>query len=317
MAKTNSNTNNNSESVPKDLGFGTGSSNMRNMNKDGSFNVVRVGEPSFRPWEIYHSLISMSWSKFLLLLFSAYAGVNLIFALIYYLLGAESLSMDASHMHEGEKFLESFFFSSQTLTTLGYGRIAPVGFTASSIAAVEAMLGLFGFAIATGLLYGRFSRPEARLMFSENALIAPYRGGKGLMFRLANKRRNQLIEIEIDVNIGMTDPETGSRTFVSLPLERKKINLFPSSWTVVHPIDESSPLYNKSVEDLRKANLEIYPMLKAFDETFSQTVYARTSYRAEEIIDGAKFIPMFHQDGTNTILDLSKLNAWEKVNLPS
>jgi inward rectifier potassium channel len=300
-----------------DIGFGRSNTSNRAMNKDGTFNVERAGEPRFRHYEIYHRLITMSWTKFIFLIFASYALVNFLFAGIYYLMGAEKLSMDTSHMHEGEKFMEVFFFSSQTLTTLGYGRIAPVGALASTVSALEAMIGLLGFALATGLLYGRFSRPQSKLLYSENAVIAPYRGITGLMFRLTNMRRNQLIETEVEVNMGYTEPGATTRSFIQLPLERKKIALFPTSWTIVHPIDENSPLYGRASDELHKMNLEIFVLLKAFDDTFSQTVYSRTSYRANEIIYGAKFKPMFtQQENGKTLLDLRLINSIEMVELP-
>lgn len=299
-----------------DLGFGTSTGGNRNMNKDGTFNVERAGEPWFRPYEIYHSLITMSWAKFILLVFVTYFLINIIFAVIYYFIGIEHLSVDSSHMDLQHKFLEVFFFSSQTLTTLGYGRIAPVGALSSSVAAVESMLGLLGFALATGLLYGRFSRPEAKMVYSHHAVIAPYRDGAGLMFRVSNLRRNQLIEVEVDVNLGFIDPGSDKRSFIALDLERKKINLFPTSWTIVHPIDENSPLFGKTQDELDAMKIEIYVIMKAFDDTFSQTIYSRTSYRAHEIVHGAKFLPMFHQqENGKTLLDLRLINAIEKVEI--
>ncbi len=300
-----------------DLGFGKFNTSNRAMNKDGTFNVERAGEPKYRHYEIYHRLITMSWGKFIFLIFFSYTVVNFIFAGIYYIMGPEKLSMDTSHMHEGEKFMEVFFFSSQTLTTVGYGRIAPVGYLASTVSSIEAMIGLLGFALATGLLYGRFSRPQSKLLYSDNAVIAPYREFTGLMFRLTNMRRNQLIETEVEVNMGYTEPGETTRSFVQLTLERKKIALFPTSWTVVHPIDENSPLHGRTSEELHKMNLEIFVILKAFDDTFSQTVYSRTSYRASEIIIGAKFLPMFkQQENGKTLLDLRMINEMEKVELP-
>lgn len=300
-----------------DLGFGKNDTATRNMNKDGTFNVERTGEPRFRNYEIYHRLITMSWPRFILLIFVAYAIANLLFAGIYYLMGPEKLSMDTSHMHEGEKFMEVFFFSSQTLTTLGYGRIAPVGWLASTLSSIEAMLGLLGFALATGLLYGRFSRPQAKLLYSDNAVIAPYRGITGLMFRTTNMRRNQLIEVEVDVNVGFYEPGSKTRNFLPLTLERRRINLFPTSWTIVHPINEESPFYGRTAEELEEMKVEIFAFVKAFDETFSQTVYSRTSYRASEVIYGAKFQPMFApQPNGKTLLDLRLINAIEKVALP-
>lgn len=299
-----------------DLGFGTQIGGKRNMNKDGTFNVERTGEPRFQNYEVFHRLITMSWMKFILLIVVSYSTVNLLFAGIYYTIGTDKLSMDSAQMTEAQKFMEVFFFSAQTLTTLGYGRIAPVGALANTVSSIEAMIGLLGFALATGLLYGRFSRPQSKLLYSENAIIAPYRDGIALMFRLTNLRRNQLIEVEIDVQIGYLDNETKSRAFTQLQLERSKINLFPTSWTIVHPIDENSPLYGKSIEQLHQMNLEIYSFLKAFDDSFSQTVYSRTSFRSEEIVYGAKFRPMFTQlPNGNTLLDLRLINAMDSVNL--
>lgn len=301
-----------------DIGFGRSTTSNRAMNKDGTFNVERSGEPRFRQHEIYHRLITMSWTKFMVLIFGGYLLVNFLFALMYYFMGPERLDLDASNMDEGEKFMQAFFFSSQTLTTLGYGRIAPVGALASSVSALEAMIGLLGFALATGLLYGRFSRPHARLLYSDKALVSPYRNGTALMFRLTNMRTNQLIETEMDVNMGYTEPGEKTRSFVQLPLERKKIALFPTSWTIVHPIDENSPLYGRTSDELHQMNLEIFVLLKAFDDTFSQTVYSRTSYRATELVYGAKFLPMFRQqENGKTLLDLRLINSMEKVELPA
>lgn len=299
-----------------DLGFGTGGTD-RSMNKDGSFNVQRVGDAAFRPYEIYHQLITISWPKFFTILFTAYFIANLIFAFIYYFIGTEHLTGVDSKQDELHKFLEAFFFSSQTLTTVGFGRIAPVGVPASTVAAIEAMLGVLVFAIATGLLYGRFSRPQARLAYSTHAVIAPYREGRGLMFRMANRRRNQLIEVEADITMAYFEKGAKIRSFRPLNLERKKINLFPLSWTLVHPVDESSPLWNVSEDELHEMKVELIVLVKAFDDTFSQTVYSRSSYRSHEILPGRKFLPMFFvEESGHTRLDLRLIDAMEQVELP-
>ncbi|HEU4717448.1 MAG TPA: ion channel [Bacteroidia bacterium] len=306
-----------SKNTPNDLGFGTATGTGRNMNKDGTFNVKRVGEPRFRPYEMYHTLITISWTKFIFLVLCFYLSVNLVFAFIYYFIGIDHLTSMDHPMTETRKFIEGFFFSSQTLTTLGYGRVAPIGILASSVAAVESMMGLLGFALATGLLYGRFSRPQSKILYSRHAVVAPYKGATGFMFRTSNLRRNQLIEVEVEVSIGFTEPGSRSRNFLQLDLERKRINLFPTSWTIVHPIDENSPFYGRTLEDVKGMNPEIFVILKAFDDTFSQTIYSRTSYRADEIIYGAKFLPMFHQlENGITQLDLGLIDAVEKVELP-
>jgi inward rectifier potassium channel len=180
------------------------------------------------------------------------------------------------------------------------------------------MTGLVGFAWATGLTYGRFSKPQSKIRYSENALISPYRDINGLMFRIVNKRRNQLIEVEADVTVGYNIPQTGKRGFVKLELERSQINLFPSNWTIVHPISGESIFYNKSASDILAMNLEIYVMIKAFDDTFAQTIYSRTSYTAAEIVFGAKFINMTElaEDGSS-ILFLERINEFRTEELNS
>ncbi|MCU0433002.1 MAG: ion channel [Bacteroidia bacterium] len=300
-----------------DLGLGTKTGAGRSINKDGSFNVKRIGLPRFRPYEYYDRLILMPWGKFLLMIISFYVLLNFIFAGIYVLIGVEHL-MGITAQNPADRFLEAFFFSSQTLTTLGYGRISPVGTLASTVAAFESMLGLLGFAMATGLLYGRFSKPKANVLFSTHAIVAPYRDNqRGLMFRMTNKRSNQLIEVEVDVTLALVEPGASGRSFYPLNLERKKINLFPLSWTLVHPLDESSPLFGMSEQEMIDQQLELFILVKAFDDSFSQTVYCRTSYRAEEIIWGAKFVPMFSlQADGSTNIDMRLIDAVEHVPLP-
>lgn len=305
------------QEVTNDLGLGNKVTNGRGVNKDGSFNVVREGVPHFKPYELYHTVISMSWSKFMLGVLIYYVLVNLVFATIYYFIGMESLAGIAEQANEGERFMEAFFFSSQTLTTLGYGRIAPVGAMASTVAAIESMIGLLGFALATGLLYGRFSRPMAKILYSQHAVVAPYKDISGLMFRVVNQRSNQLIEVECDVTLSMLRPGQNIRTFLPLTLERRKINLFPLSWTLVHPLEEDSPIYGMTREDMIAHDLEIIILIKAFDDTFSQTIYSRSSYKAEEIVWGSKFLPMISRlENGATRLDIRLLDAMEKAPIP-
>jgi inward rectifier potassium channel len=188
--------------------------------------------------------------------------------------------------------LDAFFFSAQTLTTVGYGHISPNSHLVSAVAAFESLLGLLSFALATGLLYGRFSRPHAQMCFSHHALVAPYREGTGFMFRFVNRRSNQLIEVEATVVMSLLDGETNTRRFVTLTLERSKINLFPTSWTVVHPIDAASPLFGLTDADLHKGQVEFVILIKAFDDTFAQTIYQRTSYISDEVLWGFRFKSM-------------------------
>ena len=255
-----------------DLGLGLKAGPRRSVNKDGTFNVRRVGLPVLRSYEFYHHLITM----------------------------------------------DAFFFSAQTLTTVGYGHISPNSHLASAVAALESLLGLLSFALATGLLYGRFSRPHAQIRFSHHAVVAPYQDGMGFMFRFINRRSNQLIEVEATIVLTLLDPATGTRRFVTLALERSRINLFPTSWTVVHPIDEASPLFGMTDSDLRTAQAEFIVLIKAFDDTFAQTIYQRTSYTADEVLWGTRFKPMssFAADGAME-MDANAVDDTESAGAPA
>jgi inward rectifier potassium channel len=186
------------ETEKADLGFGTKVNDniQRLLNRDGSFNVKRSGLSFLQSLNSYHTLISLSWFQFNMVVLLSYIVINTVFALIYYFIGIEHMA-GVQGRTEVQKLIESFFFSAQTLTTVGYGRISPVGFMTSAVAAIESLTGLLGFALATGLLYGRFSRPIAKILWSDNILVAPYKSGTSLQFRIANGRSNQLIETEV------------------------------------------------------------------------------------------------------------------------
>jgi inward rectifier potassium channel len=213
------------------------------------------------------------------------------------------------------RFLDLFFFSAQTLTTVGYGHVYPNSTNVSTVAAIESMFGLLGFAMATGVLYGRFSRPKAVLLYSENALISPYEGITGLMFRVANTKQNELIEVEASVVLSYSDPETNKREFESLNLEINKINFLTLSWTIVHPIDDKSPIYNVSKEELVKRDAELIILIKAINDTYSQTVYSRMSYKAHEFEENARFVPIKQEvsgDGEISI-NLTDIHMYNKT----
>ncbi|WEK68943.1 MAG: ion channel [Candidatus Chryseobacterium colombiense] len=300
-------------------GFGNNASG-RFINKDGFPNVKRRGVNVFNKLSWYHTMLNLSTFRFLSYLVIAYILVNLCFAFIYYMIGVEHLTgIDKSDPLN--EFIDVFFFSSQTFTTVGYGRIAPVGFLASLVATFEAFLGLLTFAIATGLFYGRFSRPRAYLRFSDNAVIAPFQDTTALMFRLAPYKNNALSDADVIVSTAIEVIENGvpKSNFYRLEIQLSKINTLALNWTIVHKIDENSPFYGFTEEDFKNTDIEIIIQVRAFDEVFSNTVVQRTSYVSEEIIFGAKFVPMYSpsKDNLSTILDLDKINEYQKTELPS
>jgi inward rectifier potassium channel len=301
-----------------DLGFGSQPviKSQRLINRDGSVNVKRKGLSFFNTSNNYHILITMSWAKFWLLVLSGYLIANIIFAFIYVSLGSGSLDGTSGNTFF-DHFMDSFFFSAQTISTVGYGHISPRGMAANSVAALESMMGLLAFALATGLLYGRFSRPSAKIKFSKNLLVAPYReNSKGIMFRLANQRRNTLIDLQMEIIFSYNEEVDGKkiRRFLQLELERKRVSILTLNWTVVHPLDDQSPIKDMTPEDMRTTEASFAVLLKAFDDTFSQTVHSRTSYQYDEIIWGAKFKPPIDRDEEGRIvLDLSKIDDFDML----
>ena len=268
----------NQEESRKDLGFGTKitSEQSRLINKDGSFNVRRVGDSYLNSVNWYHRLITLSWPKFIGLVFLIYFVLNLLFASLYLLVGIEYLE-GVSNDHQQSDFWEAYFFSSQTLTTVGYGRISPTGFWTNAIAASEALVGLLLIALATGLLYGRFSRSVPRIRFSRHAVVAPYLDINGLMFRIIHERDSELIDLDVEVTLSCLEAlPSGAKTrrYYPLELERSHVNYFPLNWTVVHPITEESPLYNASEQSLNETDAEFLIIVRATDETFMQQVHA-------------------------------------------
>jgi len=281
----------------RDLGFGSvvsRESQQRLLNRDDSFNVERKGLTLLESLSPYHVLLTMPWWRFFLLGVGCYVLVNVLFALAYLACGVEALVATSPGV-SGRPFWRAFFFSIETLSTIGYGNIVPVNLAANVVVGVEALTGLAGFAIATGLLFARISRPTANVLFSSHAVVAPYQGISALEFRVANARSNELIEVSAKVVVSRFEQVDGihTRRYYPLKLERDGVVFLPLTWTVVHPIDETSVLYGESAESLRNSSLEVLVLLKAFDETFSTIVQTRTSYSFDDIVWGARFANAF------------------------
>jgi inward rectifier potassium channel len=303
----------------RDLGFGSvvsRESRQRLLNHDGSFNVRRTGLNFLTSLNLYHALISMKWRTFIALTLLLYFLSNVVFGLIYAGFGAEAL-VDSSSAPTENLILRGFFFSVQTFATIGYGTIHPVGTLPNIIVTIESYYSMIATALITGIVFARFARPTARIIFSDVAVVAPYQGETGLMFRLVNGRNNQLIEVEAKVMFARFVEENGKvvRRFDFLELERHRVAFFPLAWTVVHPIDENSPMNGLSAEDLQRKDAEILILLTATDETFASIVHTRSSYKPEEIKFGSRFVNMYNkvEQGEPISIDIKKLSKIEKV----
>jgi len=302
-----------------DTGFAGNNNEVggRFINKDGSYNLVKEGMPFHKRFSIFHDMLNLPLWKFISIIFLFFIAINLIFATIYFCIGAQQLQ-GLTMGSNWKIFREMFYFSTQTFTTVGYGHVNPAGDGANIVAAMEALTGFLSLAIATGLIYGRFSKPRSYLEFSQQALISPYKEGKALMFRFAAfKDKHSLTELEIRVNVGLLVAENDKPDYkyFSLNLERTRVETMPMSWTVVHPIDDNSPFHGFTEEDMKTADVELYVSLRGFDDVFSNFVQQRTSYTFNEIVFNRKFVPMYREsdDGKTTILELHKLNVHNEV----
>ena len=286
----------------------------RIINPDGSFNVVREGASSAIN-NLYHIFINVSWTQFSMLLVGAYIIINSLFATLYLLFGIEGIS-GWRNLETSNEFLIAMFFSFQTFTTLGYGDLAPISTAINVIASFQAMFGFMSFSIATGILYGRFSKPSARIKYSKNILLSPYENGFALMFRIVNKRDNLLMNMSAKVLLATTNKRNGMylRTYDHLELAIDKIDFFPLNWTIVHPINKKSPLYGKSTAEVIKLNPQVVVLIKGFDDSFSQEVHSRYSYTLKEIVFNAQFKPAYkvYKDGS-THINIHDINDYTKL----
>jgi inward rectifier potassium channel len=307
------------EDLNADLGFGsvvTRELRQRFLNRDGTFNVRREGLGFWESLSAYHYLLSIGWPTFLGYVTAGYIVLNAVFAAAYLACGPRALAGFLGATME-QRFYTAFFFSVHTLATIGYGNIVPLSMAANVIVTVESLAGLLGFGVVAGIAFARFARPTASILFSDNAIIAPYGDKTALMFRIVNQKNNQIVNLETTVILSRRKPGGTSREFVPLALERNGVTFFPLALTVVHPIDEKSPFYGEAENTFRRCEAEILIMLNGFDETFSQTVHTRSSYKGDEIIWGAKFRSMFNPPGEDGVIsvDIRLLSEYERVAL--
>jgi inward rectifier potassium channel len=298
-----------------ELGFGTKNykDSVRFLNLDGTVNVKRTGA-GISNLDLYHWLTTIPFKKFILIVVAFYSTVNIVFASIYFTLCNDSFGgLEAKHGLD--RFLDMCYFSAQTITTVGYGHVYPKEHLSSLIASAESLFGLMLFAIVTGVLFGRFSRPKNSLLYSNNILLAPYKEMTALMFRVANTKQYELIENEANVVMTMKNLTTNRREFFNLSLELSKINFLALSWTVVHPIDEKSPLFGLNINDLIERDAEVIILIKGITDTFSQTVFSRHSYKTSQLLDKRKFVPVKQDvnEKGKVIISLEDIHAFESV----
>ncbi len=301
----------------EDYGFGTqaAAAGVRLLRKDGDFNVERRGGDRFA----YQWLIHLPWAGFFAAVFLYYVAINLIFGAAYVAIGMDGISGERDP-GVGPELMAAFFFSVQTFTTVGYGHMAPIGVGHQLLAAFEALVGLLSLALATGLLFARFSRPRNLFIFSTNAVIAPFQSGSGFMFRIANRSASKLIRVSAQVVFSWTEVDAAGarkRQFRQLHLERDQIAMFPLNWTLVHPITEDSPLANLAPEWLTAHDAEFIVQVSGFNETYAREIYALTSYSSSCLEWGARFSPMYYPtDDGRMLLDLTLIGSTEPAPLP-
>jgi inward rectifier potassium channel len=292
-------------------------SRVRLLNQDGTFNIRRNTFGPFHPYNAYHTLLSLPVPRLLGLMSAWYLVTNVVFAFLYWIAGPGTLS-GASDAPLA-RFEDCVFFSVQTVATIGYGRLVPQTHVANVLVALEALVGLLGFAVLSALLFARFTRPSAKIRFSRNAIIAPYRNGWALMFRLVNLRQHDLSDVRAAVSFArwVEGPDGARRRrFDQLVLERDAVIFMPLHWVVVHPIQEGSPFKGFSMRSLAAADPEVFCMITADDETFAQTVHAKTSYDKIDIVWGARFRDMYLADTEHVAIDLSRLDEFATVEPP-
>ena len=285
----------------------------RAINHDGSFNVRRRGGPHRH--DPYQWLIQMNWWPFIGVVVGFFLLLNVAFAGGYLLLGLHQLAGATTAGGSGQHFLTALFFSVQTFTSVGYGHVYPATNATGFLSSLEALVGVLTFALATGLLYGRFSRPTARIHFSHSAIISRRADGTPcLQFRIANQRNNILINLEARLLLKTVDAATNDQRYAFLPLERDSVNFFPLSWTIVHDITPTSPLHGLGPEDYARLDLEVLVQLKGFDDTFAQDVHARNSYTHDEIEWHRRYVRAYEvaEDGV-AVIDLDLVHRTEAL----
>jgi inward rectifier potassium channel len=307
------------EDPSSDLGFGRVVSEQRQLrllNRDGSFNVQRRGR-GLHAFLAYSNLVSTTWTRFFIFVAVVYLTLNGCFALFYDAVGPDGL-VNTLNTGINSPFLKAFFFSIHTSATIGYGSVVPVGIGTNVLVALESVVSLLGLAVVTGLVFARFSRPVADILFSQSAVMSWIGNNRAFEFRIINRQNNQIIDLHVRLLVSRFEPNASGimvRRYYPLSLERESVVFFPLSWTIVHIIDKDSPLYGVTEDQLCASGAEFLILLTGMDETFSQVVNARSSYRANEIIWDAKFTDIFIYDpeGRMAGIDMNRFHDTSRI----
>ncbi len=303
----------------RDLGLGAvgaDSGQRRLLNADGTFNVRRNSGSWVQQNTLFHAALTLNWPRFAVVLTAAYVALNMVFAVLFVLCGGESLTGPGLDL-PGGAFTRAFFFSVQTFATIGYGHITPQGMVPNLIVTFEALVGVLYQSLAAGLFIARLTRPNASIEFSKTAVVAPFNRGTGFMLRMTNTRRRELLDLEARVILSRMVLRDGApaRQYETLTLERDRVTFMPVAWMLVHPIIPGSPLWGATAESLAMQSAEVLVLTSGVDETYAQTVHARTSYQATEILFGHKFSPMFGAQTSSgpLVVDVRQVSATEAV----
>lgn len=269
----------------------------------GAAPIIRVGRRQRVFRDLYVNLLSMPWLALLPLVTVLYLLINLVFAGLYY--------MDIAGIENAQSFVDVYFFSVQTMATIGYGHMAPVKPMANALVTVEALVGFTFVAFITGLTFAKFSRPTANVLFSDKAVISNYEGKPHLKIRLANKRDNSIVDATARLFLlryGVTKEGFPMRRFIDLPIIRDHMPVLRLTWTIMHPIDEDSPFFGMCQADMEHSDDELFVTIIGLDETLAQTIHTRHSYFPEEIIPGAFFEDVVKRNHDSVEIDYGKFH---------
>jgi len=280
----------------------------------GPLTLVRDGLPSALLSDTYHYLVRASWLELFGIIVAAFITINCFFAIGYMVDGGVGNARRGS-------FADAFFFSVQTMATIGYGQMAPITTGANLLVAAEALLGLTSLALVTGLVFAKFSRPSSGVRFSRYAVISEYDGVTSLMFRMANARADEIVDAQVQVTLTRTEQTREGQTILrvrDLKLQRDRNPMFGLTWTAIHPIADGSPLYKMAPTDLQPNHAWVLVSLTGIDGTLSQTMHARHVYGADDIHWGARFVDLFGQELDGSwYMDLDSFDEIEEAPPPS